>query len=622
MSLDSCYSRDKSPLKHNNESLIKDLVKKRGVVKGRLTKFSNYLSLLKSETMSTQSRIDLKLRVQGAANLFNEFNIIQNKLEELASDVDEQLTQREIFEDSYYGIISHTSNTSSVALNLSHDGRSIGTESSVGYAREAATAAEGQRAPPAAFPPYLPTVPVSMQKHAVIQSNKAHIELTETVINEAEQNSKKQSCTPPRPSLSLLALSHDCLALGELSLPSLISLNESQNIDQQKETSSKFLHQSSPIPKIPLSMSKRAKQSAENLNSNDKIIEKKNKTAKVKKTSVVKQTSKKNKPDGSKEKITENKGRLQKNKKSKQYRDITSSESDSTDFIEPTEGRPARKRKTCIYSSDSENEENVMSSKIFKGKATKGLLIKGRKNKLSIRDSKNTLKVRNVNSKIENTMKEVSVHDYCVECFENYNLTTSKLDWIECQMCRMWLHETCSTVENYCTRCGKLKSLTSGLIYEKTHVPKDGTFHVRNNAWRFLNYDYLTNRAPIHNVLLRNGEQMACEHITAEPVNGHWNIAFAQLGWKHITAEPVKYEFATIDNYLYNNIQNTPGLSYTPPVGIGILPLLSSDGNHENSILNIMVEVGITVECMSHGHEKDALPYHLHLHRKKLGPQQ
>ncbi|KAL4704308.1 hypothetical protein ACJJTC_012884 [Scirpophaga incertulas] len=108
MSLDPCYSRDKSPLKHNNESLIKDLVKKRGVVKGRLTKFSNYLSLLKSETMSTQSRIDLKLRVQGAANLFNEFNIIQNKLEELASDVDEQLTQREIFEDSYYAPIRRT----------------------------------------------------------------------------------------------------------------------------------------------------------------------------------------------------------------------------------------------------------------------------------------------------------------------------------------------------------------------------------------------------------------------------------------------------------------------------------------------------------------------------------
>lgn len=129
-------------------------------------------------------------------------------------------------------------------------------------------------------------------------------------------------------------------------------------------------------------MSKRAKQSAEILNSTDKIIEKKNKTEKVKKTSVMKQTKEtKNKPVGSKEKITKKKGRLQKNKKSKQYRDITSSESesDSTNFIELTEGRALRKRKTRIYSSSSENEENVISSKISKGKATKGLLIKGKK---------------------------------------------------------------------------------------------------------------------------------------------------------------------------------------------------------------------------------------------------
>lgn len=170
-----------------------------------------------------------------------------------------------------------------------------------------------------------------------------------------------QSYTPPRPSSSLLALSHECLALGdgeienyildntELSLPSLISLNESQNKDLQKETPSKFLHQSSPIPKIPLSMSKRAKQSAEILNSNDKIMEKKNKTEKVKKTSIMKHTEEtKNKPVGSKEKITKKRGRPQINKKSKQYREITSSESelDSTDdFIELTKGRALKKRK-------------------------------------------------------------------------------------------------------------------------------------------------------------------------------------------------------------------------------------------------------------------------------------
>lgn len=67
-----------------------------------------------------------------------------------------------------------------------------------------------------------------------------------------------------------------------------------------------------------------------------------------------------------------------------------------------TEGRALRKRKTRIYSSNSENEENYISSKISKGKATKGLLIKGKKNKTSIEGAENILKVKNVDSKIKN----------------------------------------------------------------------------------------------------------------------------------------------------------------------------------------------------------------------------
>jgi len=299
----------------------------------------------------------------------------------------------------------------------------------------------------------------------------------ETILNEAEKNSVNENYTPPRPSSSLLTFSQDCLALGdseienyildntELSLSSLISLNESQNKDLQKETPSKFLYQSSPIPKIPLSMSKRAKQSAEILNSNDKIIQKKNKNEKVKKTNITKQTEEeKNKPAGSKKSIVKKRGRPQKNKKSKHYIDITSSESesDSTDFIELTTGRALKKRKIHIYRSNSENEENVISSKTSKGKATKRLPIKSKKDKTSIRDTENILKVENANSKIENTNKEVSVDNYCAECFENYNFTKSKSDWIQCEMCRMWLHETCTTFKNHCKRCGKLKILASG----------------------------------------------------------------------------------------------------------------------------------------------------------------
>ncbi|KAG5879144.1 hypothetical protein JTB14_036122 [Gonioctena quinquepunctata] len=52
----------------------------------------------------------------------------------------------------------------------------------------------------------------------------------ETIINEAEQNSVNQSCTPPRPSSSLLALSHDCLALGDDSIMLIQLRNSTSNI--------------------------------------------------------------------------------------------------------------------------------------------------------------------------------------------------------------------------------------------------------------------------------------------------------------------------------------------------------------------------------------------------------
>lgn len=93
----------------NTNKLIRDLVKKRAIVKGRLTRFSTYLDKLKRDiTLPVQAHVDLKLRIQGASSLFSEFNIIQTQLEEsvLEIDLDEQLNQREIFEDSYYNILA------------------------------------------------------------------------------------------------------------------------------------------------------------------------------------------------------------------------------------------------------------------------------------------------------------------------------------------------------------------------------------------------------------------------------------------------------------------------------------------------------------------------------------
>ncbi|CAG9785655.1 unnamed protein product [Diatraea saccharalis] len=305
----------------------------------------------------------------------------------------------------------------------------------------------------------------------------------EPVLNETEQNSVSQDHTPPRPSPSLLNLSQDCLALAdsdiekyildgtEPSFPSLISLNDSHNQNLEKETPSKFLHQSSPIPVIPLSMSKRAKQSAEILNSKNKILQKKNKKENLKtnyitvtkKTTAKKKDFKavKHKLPGSKKSIVKKTENPKKNKKAKKCIDITSSETESenTNFIELSKERVLIKRKIQIYSSDSENEENVMSPKTSKGKATEGLPIKRIKDKKSTKDTVKILKVDNTNSNMKNRNEKVSVDDYCVECFKNYNFTKSISDWIQCEMCRMWLHESCTTFTNHCMRCGKLKAL-------------------------------------------------------------------------------------------------------------------------------------------------------------------
>lgn len=121
-----------------------------------------------------------------------------------------------------------------------------------------------------------------------------------------------------------------------------------------------------------------------------------------------------------------------------------------------------RKRRLQIYSSDSSgSEENILSSQKNKGKATEGLPIKRSKDQKLIRDTQKILKVKNTNS-IVNTTEKVSIDNYCVECFENYNLTKSKSDWIQCETCKMWLHETCTRFKNYCMRCGKLDTLASG----------------------------------------------------------------------------------------------------------------------------------------------------------------
>lgn len=43
----------------------------------------------------------------------------------------------------------------------------------------------------------------------------------------------------------------------------------------------------------------------------------------------------------------------------------------------------------------------------------------------------------------------------CIECGENYFSTIRKEDWIQCLNCRFWVHEDCTSFENYCQKCGR-----------------------------------------------------------------------------------------------------------------------------------------------------------------------
>ena len=54
---------------------------------------------------------------------------------------------------------------------------------------------------------------------------------------------------------------------------------------------------------------------------------------------------------------------------------------------------------------------------------------------------------------------EDKIKTYCKECFDYYSHDES--DWIQCVMCKNWLHENCTLFRNDCSKCGVLKALSS-----------------------------------------------------------------------------------------------------------------------------------------------------------------
>jgi hypothetical protein len=83
-----------------------NLVRKRGIIKARITRFSNHSDDVESssEVLSEKLHVELRLRLRTITSLYAEFDSLQTQIDEMVSEseLDSQLSQRDSFEDSYY----------------------------------------------------------------------------------------------------------------------------------------------------------------------------------------------------------------------------------------------------------------------------------------------------------------------------------------------------------------------------------------------------------------------------------------------------------------------------------------------------------------------------------------
>ncbi|XP_048001299.1 uncharacterized protein LOC125238053 [Leguminivora glycinivorella] len=98
------------PNQETDTETIKQLNRRRGSVKCRLTNFKKFASTYEGLTLSDTQRTELSLRMQGAQGIFDDFTDIHNQLESLIpdSEMNSLFETREAFESEYYAILAKT----------------------------------------------------------------------------------------------------------------------------------------------------------------------------------------------------------------------------------------------------------------------------------------------------------------------------------------------------------------------------------------------------------------------------------------------------------------------------------------------------------------------------------
>ncbi|XP_050554065.1 uncharacterized protein LOC118278462 [Spodoptera frugiperda] len=88
----------------------RELVKKRGSFKGRLTAFVTFLDSLKDRTLTNCDMAELQLRIGKMESLYEQYDEVQLRLECLVEDIKLQFSERSDFESLYYKSLSRAQN--------------------------------------------------------------------------------------------------------------------------------------------------------------------------------------------------------------------------------------------------------------------------------------------------------------------------------------------------------------------------------------------------------------------------------------------------------------------------------------------------------------------------------
>ncbi|KAL4718853.1 hypothetical protein ACJJTC_017312 [Scirpophaga incertulas] len=106
MSVENVASKSPSVSLHVEESSIRESIKKRGTIKGKLTLFAKFVnSFCNVQLLDDKQLTELKLRSDIAQSLLSDFDNIQTSIEMMMvseSDLTYQLEARETFENIYY----------------------------------------------------------------------------------------------------------------------------------------------------------------------------------------------------------------------------------------------------------------------------------------------------------------------------------------------------------------------------------------------------------------------------------------------------------------------------------------------------------------------------------------